>query len=337
MSQTFCLTLTGNFLPGIAPEIATQSLAQLLKLDYQKAAYLIAKAPTVLKKELPQAQLDQYLGLLNKAGVEVRAEINSPSITAQAIQQSIINPDSLNQALEIESMACPNCAKQQAKRTLCVACGCDMPRRLAAQKQEVLEKNTAVIDARREPKHQLVSTADADSLWSRIGSAKLGLLAVLCIAGAWWFFVGGRQINEQQVNAFYTSYQAASLSRNPELLCTFMADDFQSSATVDLAGSATEGGANKADTCDGLKDLYVSFDTLGEKMGGMLQLDSDYEIHSIKIAPDQKSAEVEISTNLDVGGSIMNIKSKTTDTLIRRNGKVLMLRSEGQASIGAGG
>ncbi len=344
MSETFCLTLTGNFLPGIEPDTATKLLAQLLKLDDQKAADLLAKAPTVLKKELPQAQLEKYIGLLNQAGVEVRAELNLPIPSTATTPQSIsprasTNADSLNQAAAVELMTCPSCGQQQPKRTLCVACGCDMPRRLAAQKQEALEKNMATIDSRREfrSKPMLPASEARESVLSRVEPLKLGILALICVAGAWWFFVGGRQIDEQQATEFYAHYEAATLSRNPEKLCTLLAEDFTSSAKADLGGHATEGESNKVDTCASMKELYTTFDTLGEKMGGILQLDSSYEIHSIKIAPDKKSAEVEISTNLDVAGSIMNIKSKTTDTLIRRNGKVLMLRSEGQVSIGAGG
>jgi hypothetical protein len=33
----------------------------------------------------------------------------------------------------------------------------------------------------------------------------------------------------------------------------------------------------------------------------------------------------------------MNIRGRSTDTLIRRNGKTLLLRSEGTGSIGSGG
>jgi hypothetical protein len=72
-------------------------------------------------------------------------------------------------------------------------------------------------------------------------------------------------------------------------------------------------------------------------MGGMLQLDSSYKINSVAIQPDSKSATVDFSSSLDVAGTIMNIRSRSTDTLIRRNGKVLMLRTEGKGRIFSGG
>jgi hypothetical protein len=74
--------------------------------------------------------------------------------------------------------------------------------------------------------------------------------------------------------------------------------------------------------------MYAVWAELGAKMGGMLQLDSDYAIDEIAISSDGKTATVELHTSLDVGGSIMKLHSRSTDTLIRRNGKVLMLHSE---------
>ncbi|WP_027469825.1 DUF805 domain-containing protein [Deefgea rivuli] len=135
MSDTIRLVLTGNFLPGVSPENATQSLAQLLKLDYAKAAHLLASAPSIIKKELPKAQLDTYLSLLGKVGVEVRAEAITPPVAKPKVP-SEIPPLAVAPVMviaEVETIACPSCGRQQPKRTLCLGCGCDMPRVLAAQ------------------------------------------------------------------------------------------------------------------------------------------------------------------------------------------------------------
>jgi uncharacterized membrane protein YhaH (DUF805 family) len=135
MSDTIRLVLTGNFLPGVSPENATQSLAQLLKLDYAKAAHLLASAPSIIKKELPKAQLDTYLSLLGKVGVEVRAEaITPPTSTPEVTKETPPLAAAPVMAMaEVETITCPSCARQQPKRTLCLGCGCDMPRVLAAQ------------------------------------------------------------------------------------------------------------------------------------------------------------------------------------------------------------
>lgn len=94
---------------------------------------------------------------------------------------------------------------------------------------------------------------------------------------------------------------------------------------------------NKEQACQAYDELYKSFALIGNQMGGMVQLDSSYKINSVAIQPDSKSATVDFTSSLDVAGTIMNFRSRSTDTLIRRNGKVLMLRSEGKGKIFSGG
>jgi hypothetical protein len=165
---------------------------------------------------------------------------------------------------------------------------------------------------------------------------KLLLLIVFIAAVAWWYFVGGRSLSEANVRDFYRAFEAATLERKPEDICSLFADDFRSTGTVAVGTQSRTDSQDKAETCESYRKLYQSWDQLGEKMGGTLQLDSNYEIHSIDIAADHKSATVDVSNSLDVAGSIMNIKGRSTDTLIRRNGKVLMLHSVGSGSIGGG-
>lgn len=166
---------------------------------------------------------------------------------------------------------------------------------------------------------------------------KLLVIAIAAI-GAWWYFIGGRTITEVQARNFYSDMERATLSRKPDELCKLLASDFSSEGTMVMGGVkvAQPVAQNKDETCEGYRALYASWDMLGDRMGGILQLDSHYEIHSVKLSADKKSVTVDISTSLDVAGSIMNIRSRTTDTLIRRNGKVLLLSSDGQVSMGGG-
>jgi hypothetical protein len=71
-------------------------------------------------------------------------------------------------------------------------------------------------------------------------------------------------------------------------------------------------------------------------MGGMLQLDYNYQIQKITISSDKKSAVVETSFTLNIAGSLMNFNASSVDTLIRRNGKVMLLRSEGKTRLSSG-
>jgi hypothetical protein len=165
---------------------------------------------------------------------------------------------------------------------------------------------------------------------------KLVLLAIL--AGAsWWYFIGGRTITEAHVERFYQDVDHATGMRDPDALCALLAEDFQTVGTVDMGGRRNTVTQDKPQACEAYAEMYKNFALLGDKMGGMLQLDSSYTINSIVIQPDSKSATVDYSYSMDVAGTIMNIRSRSTDTLIRRNGKVLMLRSEGKGKIWSGG
>jgi hypothetical protein len=159
------------------------------------------------------------------------------------------------------------------------------------------------------------------------------VLVALAAGFAWWHFVGGRKLSEEQVGDFYRSVEKASISRSSERLCSMLDDDFQSAGVANVAGRHTSQPQDKIQACASYEQLYETWDKLGKNMGGMLQLHSDYKIHSVELSGDRKTAKVDISTSMMVGGTLMHIHSRSTDTLVRRNGKVLMLRSEGHGAV----
>lgn len=165
---------------------------------------------------------------------------------------------------------------------------------------------------------------------------KFVLLAIL--AGiSWWYFIGSRKISEEHVTRYYRDFEHAMLSRSPELLCSMLAEEFETVGTVSGGGRRVKSTHNKAQACEAYTDMYAQFDLMGKSMGGMVQLDSRYQINSIQIQPDGKSAIVDYSSSLDVAGRLMNIRSRSTDTLIRRNGKVLMLHSDAKGVVNTAG
>jgi hypothetical protein len=165
------------------------------------------------------------------------------------------------------------------------------------------------------------------------------VLAILLAIGGWWYFIGGRTLTPEQVTAFYRDYEAATLNREPDKLCAMLADDFSSEAAVRVTGQPRPRVdiLNKEETCESLRHTYAAWEEIGQKMGGMLQLDSNYTLRNIQIAKNRKQATVEVQSSLDIGGSIMSMRSRTQDTLVRRNGKVLLLRSEGTGQVNMGG
>ncbi|MGL4409911.1 MAG: hypothetical protein ACRCTU_16130 [Zoogloea sp.] len=164
---------------------------------------------------------------------------------------------------------------------------------------------------------------------------KKPLLVVLALGAAWWYFVGGRKLDETKVRDFYQAQEVATFKREPETLCGLLAKDFHGKYTysTNIPGHPREDEQNKAEGCEGYRQMYANFAELGDKMGGMLTMEYNYTLYSIKIAPDHKSATVDVGYLMNAGGALINIRARATETLIRRNGKVLLQRSEGSSSI----
>jgi hypothetical protein len=163
---------------------------------------------------------------------------------------------------------------------------------------------------------------------------KLIVLVLLAIPAVWWQFVGWRQeLTEDHVREYYAMAERATLQRDPAANCALLDAKFKTEGFVTMAGKRTPASNNKKQACDGYVELFGAWEKIGEKMGGIVQLDSQYTIHNINLSADRKTATVDFSSTLDVAGSLMHIKGRSTDTLVRKSGKVLMVRSEGEGTV----
>lgn len=142
-----------------------------------------------------------------------------------------------------------------------------------------------------------------------------------------------KKLSEEQVRDFYTQLEAATLERKPEKSCALLAADFEGVATVHVEGESKKDTSDKAKTCEGYKALNKSFEMMGTAMGGTVQIDTDYTIHRVTLGADKKSATVDISNSMNVGGSMMRMRSRSTETLVLEGDKVLMQRSVGVGAM----
>lgn len=158
MSDTSSIILTGEILPGRNIRDVVPALAQLLKTTEEKAIKCLAGRETVIKHNVPRANVDRYLNALAKVGVGARHEPSLPRVeiapeqpsapTHRSNQQPAAQvtpppapaiPDLIPMTPASETVICPQCGHQQPKRTLCLQCGCDMPRMRAAKEQMATE------------------------------------------------------------------------------------------------------------------------------------------------------------------------------------------------------
>ncbi|HEY0634933.1 MAG TPA: hypothetical protein VGE00_06090 [Gammaproteobacteria bacterium] len=163
---------------------------------------------------------------------------------------------------------------------------------------------------------------------------RIFVIAVAVGVGLWWNLVGGRTITEANVHDYYRSQIEATLQRQPEGLCDLLSEEFQLDMKIFTSRGTMQVSRNKQEMCHDFTRTYAAIQDFGDRMGGIAQLDYSLHTDDIQIADDRKSVTIEASYTFDVAGSRMT--GTTTDTLIRRNGKTLLLRRTGVESMKGG-
>lgn len=158
------------------------------------------------------------------------------------------------------------------------------------------------------------------------------VILIVITTATWWFFIGGRTLSEARVNSFYQDIETAILEKDADTLCGKLATDFQGSGTLLFGEQQRSDQLNKTQACEDLTELQRTYDMLNKKMGGMLAVSHTHMIHRISLSPDKRTATVEITHTLNVGGNLLSVNAHSTDTLIRKNGKTLLLKTMGEVT-----
>lgn len=152
------------------------------------------------------------------------------------------------------------------------------------------------------------------------------VLVVIVIAVAIWYFDISRRMTETSIRASYQAQIEALQRFDAKPLCDALDDSYQ--ATVTARGSARAPSAkDKAGACADLTRTLRRMKTLSERTGGLLEPDYDYEIKSIELADDRKTATVEIASVMRIGDMTL-ARSRSVDHLIRRLGRIRSVSSE---------
>ena len=155
---------------------------------------------------------------------------------------------------------------------------------------------------------------------------KLILLAILAgLAG--WYVDHGRRMTEADIRASYEADMDATRRFDGEFLCARMSDDYAGSESSLQDGSDPEEHFDKASQCLRIKQSIGVMQQLSVTTGGQLALNIDYEIKNIELSPDRKRATVETASTAKLGHMTI-MRDRTTDHLIRRNGRILYIASE---------
>ena len=97
---------------------------------------------------------------------------------------------------------------------------------------------------------------------------KIVLLAALC-AGAWYYFVGGRTLDEKMVRAYYDQSAHALYKRDAELMCKQLSSKAIIQDETVMNGQTQRSTLNHDQQCEAFKASMQMFEQIGDRMGGI--------------------------------------------------------------------
>ncbi len=163
-SAQVCLVFAGEVLPGFQADEVKQRFGEKFRVQGERLAAMFSGERTVLKRSLSYDDAVSYMAQLQKFGVRVHMEpvaAASPRPSAPAPSASPAPSSAVAsglalaahappaQALAIEEIECPNCGERQPMRILCRSCTTDMPRGIAAKKEDAAIARAERLDAAR--------------------------------------------------------------------------------------------------------------------------------------------------------------------------------------------
>lgn len=153
------------------------------------------------------------------------------------------------------------------------------------------------------------------------------VLCVVLAALASWYFHFGRKMTETSVKAFYDMQTELLVKLDGEPLCRFMAKEYRSS-DVTYSGSSTERTElDREAACKHLKQGLVFFQKMSSATHGLVEPTFDQQVKNVTLSEGSKLATVEGVMTVKVGDILIG-RTRFTEKLIRRNGRILSLGGE---------
>jgi len=156
---------------------------------------------------------------------------------------------------------------------------------------------------------------------------KIAVAAVLC-AGVWYYFVGGRTLDEKMVRAYYDQGAHAFYKRDAELLCKQISSKAVIEDETVMNGQTHRATLNHDDACEASKASLEMFQKLGDSMGGILTVEYEFHLDSIEMDAGRKNARVKGTSLLKMGETVVQFSGTFNQQLVREMGQVKLLRSE---------
>lgn len=157
------------------------------------------------------------------------------------------------------------------------------------------------------------------------------LLVAIGIGG--WYWNRQNSIDKESVTRFYDTATEHVLNGRGKELCAMLSKDFTRTGINSTSQGRLQENFDKEETCNKYNKMFESL----AQAGGQGGISTNYQvtIEHIEIGKDRKSAEVRVATNISMAvgpiGKIAETRDKSSETLVIRNGKLLLQKSEGSA------
>lgn len=158
-------------------------------------------------------------------------------------------------------------------------------------------------------------------------------VALALVGGVWYAFIGGRTIDESQVNELYASYWKAFDEQDAAAICKMYDGAFKGSFKSPSRAVTSPVNTDKTAACGAMDDFYRRKKRIEAKAGEELFTNTEYTVNSIKISADGKQAVVEVESDMRIGKEgemFFRIATTQTDTIVRSRWNAKFLRSEGE-------
>lgn len=138
------------------------------------------------------------------------------------------------------------------------------------------------------------------------------------------------QLDDDVVRAHYQKNVNALRMFDAQALCGMLDPRYKGVDTSRVGKRVDRMELDRAKTCKGLKESMSVMRELVKATKAEPEM--QYVIESVEVSPDGKQAKVRMRMSVRIGERL-SAASKGTETLIRRMGKVLVVRSEIQTTM----
>ena len=153
--------------------------------------------------------------------------------------------------------------------------------------------------------------------------------AALLAVGAWGY-LQTKKLSDSGIEAFYQTDAETTGKHYTDASCALLADDFHGSSSGVINGMAMpQRTLGKSEFCDNMKKFSDMLENVEKRLGRKADVAYNTNFTDPTYAADHRSATVHVTYQFTLlGGRLMNVHGTRVDTLVKRNGKVLLLASE---------